>query len=117
MKKRNIMIIAIIFTVAIIASFAAGCGASNNSEASTASGLAITAEAAEAKENHFNFELITEDYLNDIRFYRESSTDVMYVLYREGSSYAAAGGLTVMLDPETGKPLTYENWKANYQNK
>ncbi len=41
----------------------------------------------------------------------------MYISFESSVSSGASGGLTVMMDPQTGGPLTYENWKANYQNK
>lgn len=39
-------------------------------------------------------------------YYRDTVTDVMYVV-KDGTQEA---GLTVMLDPNTGLPLTYTNW-------
>jgi len=41
--------------------------------------------------------------------YREKTTDVLYIKPTEGGS-----GFTVMLDPETGLPLTYKVWKEKY---
>ena len=37
-------------------------------------------------------------------FYREPVTDVIYVEKR------TSGGMTVMMNPETGKPLTYTDY-------
>lgn len=42
---------------------------------------------------------------------REVATDVMYLKYK--GRYA--GGLTVMLDPETGLPLTYTRYVEIYK--
>lgn len=39
-------------------------------------------------------------------YYREITTDVMYICYEENRK----GSLTVMLDPETGLPLTYNRY-------
>jgi len=39
-------------------------------------------------------------------YYRDVVTDVMYVLYKEYRK----GGMTAMLDPETGLPLTYTRY-------
>ena len=42
-----------------------------------------------------------------IIFFRETSTDIIYLAY-EG------GGLAVFRDPQTGRPMTYEHWKNYY---
>ena len=47
-------------------------------------------------------------------FYRESITDVIYVQYRGKVMNAGMGGLTVMLDPGTGLPLTYARYMEFY---
>ena len=39
-------------------------------------------------------------------YYRETTTDVMYICYEEYRK----GSLTVMMDPETGLPLTYSRY-------
>lgn len=118
MKKKTKIVIAIAFIIAIITIFAAGCHASKTNTANISTATTITAEAAE---NNFGFAKISSDYLNttheEVFFYRELSTDVMYVLYCKQEAYAGMGGLTVMLDPQTGLPLTYENWVNNYKNK
>ena len=46
-----------------------------------------------------------------IIYYRDVATDVMYL----SSGYQ--GGLTVMMDPETGLPLTYARYIEVYQGK
>ena len=43
-------------------------------------------------------------------YYRDTSTDVMYLWRCEKGYNAGYGGLTVMMNPETGKPLTYADW-------
>ena len=43
--------------------------------------------------------------------YHETTTDVLYVAQGE------SGGLTPMLDPETGLPLTYSVWQAKYRDR
>lgn len=50
-------------------------------------------------------------------YYRDTITDVMYVLFREKDGYAGMGGLTVMLDPENGLPLTFVRWQEIYNQK
>lgn len=51
---------------------------------------------------------------DDIIVLVEETTDVIYLKLSEGYSM---GGLTPMLDPETGLPLTYKVWEAKYKNK
>lgn len=88
--------------IAIIVSFVAGCSMSDSQ-----TNVSMTVSAAE---DNFHFEEIHNE--NDVSFYRETSTDVMYVLY--GDSYHGPG-LTVMMDPQTSGPLTYDNWVKNYK--
>ena len=47
-----------------------------------------------------------------ITYYRNRVTDVLYmnVFCKNASGYAGAGGLTAMLDSDTGKPLTYARY-------
>lgn len=51
-----------------------------------------------------------------VSYYRDKVTDVLYmdVFCRSATGYAGAGGLTVMLDPDTGKPLTYTRYMEMY---
>ncbi len=113
MEKKTKIIITLAFIITIIASFAVGCHASETNTADISGATTITAEAAESKFELVQVSIQSLDSRSDVSYYREASTDVVYMLYDGYNS----GGLTVMLDPETGKPLTYENWKANYQNK
>lgn len=48
-------------------------------------------------------------------YYRDTVTDVVYLWGRAKAGYAGMGGLTVMMDPETGLPLTYDRWGKMYQ--
>lgn len=43
----------------------------------------------------------------ELVIYREVTTDVLYL--------ETDSGIVVMLNPETGKPLTYSDWKLNYK--
>ena len=52
-----------------------------------------------------------------ISVYRDVITDVMYIRYRDSGGYAGMGGLTVMLEPETGKPLTLTRYMEIYKEK
>ncbi len=51
-----------------------------------------------------------------IAYYRDIVTDVLYikVYCTSAAGYAGAGGLSVMLDPDTGKPLTYTRYMEMY---
>lgn len=48
-------------------------------------------------------------------YYRDTVTDVVYLWGRAKAGYAGMGGLTVMLDPETGLPLTFDRWEELYR--
>ena len=66
---------------------------------------------------NFGFERIY-NYDCYMTIIREISTDCLYIQYSEPQfSRGYSSGLTVMLDPTTGKPLTYANWKEKYANK
>jgi hypothetical protein len=45
-----------------------------------------------------------------VYYYRDILTDGMYMWCLDESGFAGMGGLTVMLDPETGLPLTYTRY-------
>lgn len=120
MKKKTKIIIAIAFIIAIITSFTVGCHASETNTADISSPTTITAKAAEST---FSLQKIEEQNLNEYTkrdlyatFYREKTTDVMYVVYST-SNINSGCSITVMLDPQTGGPLTYDNWVKNYKNK
>lgn len=50
-------------------------------------------------------------------YYREMTTDVLYIAQRKTSGYAGMGGLTTVLDPETGLPLTFTRYMELYESK
>ena len=52
-----------------------------------------------------NFEMVSENELF-FTYYRDKVTDVMYICYDEYDS----GGLLEMHDPNTGLPLTYQQY-------
>lgn len=54
----------------------------------------------------------TSDGRGRITYYRDRVTDVLYmnVFCKSATGYAGAGGLTAMLDPDTGKPLIYARY-------
>ena len=70
----------------------------------------------EMEEISFGMEKVGQGYLpNDkyIYYLKDEVTDVMYIFY---SGYNK-GGLSVMLDPKNGLPLTYERYQEIYQEK
>ena len=86
-------------------------------------GCGMTASATAASDNEV---AVGMEYLGSCRgsygnsmfyYYRDALTDVVYVQYREKASYAGMGCLTVMLDPETGLPLTVARWEEFYNQK
>lgn len=55
------------------------------------------------------FEIVADDVIYGISYYRDIRTDVMYVVYSTSSTYGRGAGISVMFGPD-GLPLTYENW-------
>lgn len=106
MKKKIIAIVAV-FAVIALMFVAYGCGKSNL-EPETPVTSAIAAES----QQNFNFVAVYND--NEITVLRETTTDSLFVKYKSHGYNALAGGLTQMMDPETGKPLTYTQWVNNY---
>lgn len=49
-----------------------------------------------------------------ITYYRDKTTDVLYMKYYYYTGNAGMGGLTIMLDPDTGKPLTYTRYMEQF---
>lgn len=51
-------------------------------------------------------------------YYRDKVTDILYMRFYYISGYAGSGaeaeGLTVMLEPDSGKPLTYTRYMEMY---
>lgn len=67
---------------------------------------------------NFEFREIHRSYGEPyLQIFREITTDCLFLRYRDYYSSAGFGGLTQMLDPQTGKPLTYANWCEKYKNK
>lgn len=63
----------------------------------------------------FEIEQVGESSDGNIDFFRDITTDVLYVRYADTRMYAGLGGLTIMLDPETGLPLTYTRYMELYK--
>ena len=64
----------------------------------------------------FRFQQLKTEFLGPFKVYREIVTDCLYI-QSDTTNY---GGLTAMMNPKTGRPLTYEEWKifqSSYENK
>lgn len=106
--KNKFKIVAFFLAIICVATIAYGCGKSDTKTESTDFIPTMTASAAEVSDVNFGFEEVY--YTQGFTIYRETSTDALFV--RHYSSHA--GGLCQMLDPETGKPLTYSVWLEKY---
>ena len=120
MKKRKILA-AVIFLVLTVV-FITGC------DGLTTPALTLDEPATNSTTNNthqfttdnkpFEMEYIGRSTKHGFDYYRDTVTDVVYLLHQfnSKSSYAGAGGsgLTVMLDPETGLPMTYTRYMALY---
>lgn len=110
-KNKRTKIIAAIFTVCVI--LLTGC---SNVADSSIEPFVVIEEPTESviqtcepiNTGYCELEVIGESEFYD--YLRETVTDVLYLKYKGGY----AGGLTVMLDPETGLPLTYERYMEIY---
>lgn len=71
-----------------------------------------TLPPASEKKNRalFDMECVGENRKSGISYYKDAVTDVMYLRFCEMGGYGGSGGLTVMLDPESGLPLTYARY-------
>ena len=95
----------------LVAGIFAGCGTTVSAQGS---------EAEQTYPENMGFELVYESprVWNDdpyYAYYRDRVTNVMYVWVGTGEHINLdreymAGGFSVMLDPNTGGPLTYEVW-------
>lgn len=87
-------------------------------------GTTVSAQGSEAEQTYpenMGFELVYESYRTPLwdepyyAYYKDRVTNVMYVWVCTGdrggmNNIRMAGGFSVMLDPNTGGPLTYEAW-------
>lgn len=110
--KNKFKIMAFILAFICVTTIAYGCGKNATENTSNTPSIAITASAAQT--SNLEFELVSKQVLSgysSIYFWREISTDTMFV----ESIRTSGSGLTQMLDPETGKPLTYTMWLSSYK--
>lgn len=118
--KRKVLLIAL--TIFLILSMCA-CSIAPNSIAgllfNTPAETAAPTEPAASQEEQF---FVGMEYLGmsdssycKFFYYRDTVTDVVYLWGRAvKAGYAGMGGLTIMMDPETGLPLTFARWEEMY---
>ena len=96
------------FAVLILLAFLAGCNATPNAIPPEENNTVIVDRDDVGFEEVITFHDDGANYT----YFREVATDVLYVWRDPGSHYKMAG-FSIMMDPQTGGPLTFENW-ANY---
>lgn len=104
MKKKFFGVMAILLIVVVV--IFAGCNAESS----------VQTEKPAAHVENVGFELVYESP-HEVRtdpyyaYYRDRVTNVMYVWVANSKEYnSSVGGFSVMLDPATSGPLTYEKW-------
>lgn len=98
--KKELLIPLLVGIIVVFVAVGAGVQSGNLSVSATQAAV-----ASEAEEDNGGMELVGEG-VDGFYYYRDSVTDVMY-LWKVGGY---KGGLTTMLDPETGLPLTYARY-------
>ena len=93
-------ILSIFLVVFLCLGLIACASAQTNGESDPAAGSART----------YDMEVVAKFSGSDMVIYREPVTDVLYLCFKGYQE----GGLTAMLDPETGLPMTYTNYLAQY---
>lgn len=117
MKQYKVLFSLIFF---IFATLLTGCSEPSYASIDTTTTSSTKQMSSQESIKHlaqsFEMELIGTSKTDNgkYEFYRETLTDVVYIQYREKNGYAGMGGLTVMLDPETGRPLTYARYMELY---
>lgn len=114
--KRKFKIIAFFLVIICVSAIAYGCG--KNATQNTTNTASTTITASAAQQSKLEFQKVAEQQLsmlNVIYFWREKSTDTMYIEKIRSSSAGEGSGLIQMFDPETGLPLTYTKWLNSYQ--
>ncbi|MEE1503871.1 MAG: hypothetical protein UGF89_06480 [Acutalibacteraceae bacterium] len=103
-KTFTVVLVALVVAFMAITCFA-GCG----NDTVKGSGEVYQASETTTEENRVGMERV--GIAGGFTYYRDASTDVMYLWKQEwdtgGAGYA---GLTIMMNPETGLPLTYADW-------
>ena len=92
-----------------IAFLLAGCyitDASSTAQSETP----IEPSAASEQTVPFGMELVGGSLEERFSYYRDTVTDTIFVFCRSSTANSQGCGFTVMLDPESGKPLTYTRY-------
>lgn len=115
MKKRRCLTAAAISLTFLLTLAACGVQSASNTGDNTASSTDPAQIETDLDGESFLevvFSQPTSDGRGRITYYRDRVTDVLYmnVFCKSATGYAGAGGLTAMLDPDTGKPLTYARY-------
>lgn len=112
MKKLH-FVLTTTATALILVLILAACGSKTESNHADSS-FAISSNGTYQDETDFQNECLIELISRQsptsngrIAYYRDVVTDVMYMNFHHIGSSVSAGGLTVMLDPDSGKPFTY----------
>lgn len=103
MKKCFLILVVFLVVLAL-----AGCSSDNISP------IDVPSVEDSRFTDDFEMELVGESVNGGFSYWRDKATDVVYVRFRDKSGYAGYGGLSVMLDPETGLPLTYARYMEIY---
>ena len=115
--KNKFKILTFLLVIVCVATIAYCCGKNDTITENTNFIPTVTASAAQ-QQSALEFELICKQQINSYTincFWREKSTDTMYIETLRSFRESYGSGLTQMLDPETGKPLTYSRWLYSYQ--
>lgn len=112
MKKT----IAILLTVILCAGVLYGCGNSTVQKNSSSSALASEEIKTSDVSAPFDLEYVGVDYDDDFYYYRDTTTDVLFLVSERRSTYALGAGITTIPDPETGLPMTYTRYMEIYNN-
>ena len=104
MKTAILVVIGILITVLLV-------GLALNIEVAQREPVTDTPEdMADTDEKTYSNGLEKVLEMKNFYYLRDKVTDVMYICYREKIAYSGMGGMTAMLDPESGLPLTYERY-------
>lgn len=74
----------------------------------------VSASTADETDIPFEMELVGRSSEGRFFYYRDTVTDMMFLFCRSSTANSQGGGLTLMLDPETGLPLTYDRYMEIY---
>lgn len=105
--------ILVISLLCLICFFAVGCGPTSTGqleEIENSEENVIGPFECEAKFKKESYKTVEID---SIYFYRDTNTNLIYVLVRDGNGQATYGGFSIYYNAE-GNPMTYDEWKEIY---